>query len=103
MVEKLLTILNLFLHTLVNRALGRLLRRLHLQRLASVTRTPCIQRPLQGIALPAKEVIAVLTIASGIAHGVDKGLGAIGRPVVLVVEGAGIPHTILPPSVHFPA
>jgi hypothetical protein len=50
---------------------------------------------LEGIALPAKYVIAVLTIAGVISGAKIKGLGAILWPVGLVVELGGVPDDLV--------
>jgi hypothetical protein len=49
---------------------------------------------LQRIVLPAKYIVAVLSVPSVVAHTEVEGLRAIGRPVGFVVEVAGVPHNL---------
>jgi hypothetical protein len=49
---------------------------------------------LQRIVLPAKHIVAVLSVPSVVAHAEVEGLRAIGRPVGFVVEVAGVPHNL---------
>ena len=80
------------MHALPLGTLGTHTRALRFQRLARIPRAPRIQRLLKHAILPAKEVVAMLSVARAVAHAVDEGLGTIGGPDGGVVEGSGVPH-----------
>jgi hypothetical protein len=50
---------------------------------------------LEGVALPAEQVVAVDAHARLVAHAPEEGLAAVGRPVLLVVELPGVEHDLV--------
>lgn len=92
-----------------------LIRRLHRLRLELRAEDVAagVHGALQGVALPAEHVVAVLAVPGAltsqlriqkshcegnsnalITHAEDERLGAVGGPLALVVELAGIPHNL---------
>jgi len=50
---------------------------------------------LKSITLPAKDVIGVLAVAGIVTVAEVEGLGAVGGPLLLVVEGGGVPDNLV--------
>ena len=50
---------------------------------------------LEGVALPAEDVVGVLAETGRVAGGEDERLGTVGGPLGLVVEGGGVPDHLV--------
>jgi hypothetical protein len=80
------------LHNTLNCALLRRRNILVSHRLALGTHAVRrIHSNLQLVALPAEDVVGVLTVAGAVSVAKDKGLRAIGGPHALVIEGRSVP------------
>ena len=53
-----------------------------------------VHGPLQSIALPAKHVITVLSVAGRVSSAEDEGLGAILGPVIGIIKRGRIPDNL---------
>jgi hypothetical protein len=49
---------------------------------------------LEGVTLPTKYIISMLTVACFVSGAEQEGLGAILRPVILIVELGGVPDDL---------
>ncbi len=65
---------------------------LGLEGAAGVARALGVHGALQGVALPAEEVITVQTEAGLVGHAPEEGLRAILGPLGLVVEARAVEH-----------
>lgn len=100
---------NRFLDRLPDTTLCRNISSLSLERRANIAVATLIHRFLQRAVFPAKEVVAVLTVASSdtllassrighylcdlpVAHRVHKRLRSVLWPDALVIERCGVPH-----------
>lgn len=72
-----------------------LLIRLPLQGRAAVVGALGVHGPLQGVALPAKDVVAVVSEPRVLAVAPEEGLAAVRRPQRLVVELARVEHDLV--------
>ena len=86
---------NILARSLLLRARNGIGITLPLQRRAPIAGTLAIHGPLQGISLPAKQIIAVDAIASVVAVAPVERLGPIGGPLGLVVELARVVHDLV--------
>ena len=86
-----LTSVDILLHLLRDDALGCNINGLDGQFRAVSSDASAIHGALQRVALPAKHVVAVLTKTRRVAGAEHEGLSSVLWPLVLVIEGCGIP------------
>ena len=89
-----LTAIDILVHPLGDGALVGLFDRLRQQVSAGGAQAAAVHGPLKRVALPAKDIVAMLTVTRGVTRRQNERLGPILGPVLFVVERRSIPDDL---------